>query len=286
MIFRRTKSYTFQCVVWALVGSPPFDTPTHIGFFRVGVGLHSPLRGVSMGQMTADRATYRSECAVLCGEDRERVVATIKPHLCNPLKLDEAMLTIERALDTALWGGEQGHNRKPQRPAPSVRKELEKLGELGGFPASLSPDAERLLDVTDLPAEDMKRLFYMRDLLTGGPVDGADQLAKMEAHILGEVRRAIARFDEKSQTKIPPGSARRWDLRLAGEELADVWEKYTGRTLSRQNRSPCAEPLDGGPFPTFLGAVLQTIEPGFSGVKLAREIHEKRQRRAAVDRSA
>lgn len=247
-------------------------------------------------ELTAKRAPVR-EGAVIRGEDRERVVAALEPYLRDLSQLDEAIKASERELEIALWArDERGLNKNPQRPAPSVRKRFEKLGELGREVGKLATslwedeDAKRLLDETDslrdpspIGAAEWKRIIegeqapeeagQAGEKMVG---DGFDYLASMEAVLVGWSRRAIEKLDQEPPPKITPGRAYRWHLRLAGEGLADVWENYTGRNLSRHNWSSCALPLDDGPFPTFLRAVLQTIEPEFRAVSLAREIHESR----------
>ena len=209
------------------------------------------------------------EDAVLRGDDRARVVAAMPPAMKAQPQIDRAIRAAERALETALWAREQGFDQNPQRIDPSVRTELEELGrQFAGWPRPLSEDAKRLLDATDLPVwhrplwEVEKRLLCATDLPAGGPDDGFDLLARVEAIVARWVRRAIALFDEESQTKISSGPGHRWDLRLACEELVDLWGRYAKPGFWRR---------DNAPLLNFVRAVIQTIEPEFQGEKLVRE---------------
>jgi hypothetical protein len=83
---------------------------------------------------------------------------------------------------------------------------------------------------------------------------------------------------QRRRLKNKPGPAYRWDLRTAGEFLADAWVRHTDRSLVPHPRRGT-----GGPFAKFLRAALQVIEPRVSATKLAREIYDSRRQRKRLD---
>lgn len=210
---------------------------------------------------------------------RERVVATLEPHLRDPGLIDEAIRETERALGHVLSAQRRGRAGKPERIAPSVRAELKEIVQLGrrlgGVGADASDDARWFLFQTD-----PLRPPSAPDPVDHPRLDGFDRLAEMSAFLIAWGRQAIAALDVEGQPSLSPGTASRRDLRTGGERLADVWEKFTGKGLSRHNR----DGRDDGPFPTYLKTALQTIESTLRGAKLARTIHEARREGRRVDR--
>lgn len=162
-----------------------------------------------------------------------------------------------------------GQGEKLRRMPPAVRKELEHVvlagEELQAAHAGLSADARRLL-------EESQPVLWITEPFA----PGAERLSEGIV-ISAWAREALKRFDAQPERE-KPGRPYRWDLRQAAEELADLWLLYTGRGLGRrQDRAnPVAEGAEG--FAAFLRAAIGAVEPGFDGVRLAREIEEVRRR--------
>ena len=210
------------------------------------------------------------EPRVLEDGERERVLKSIEPFLREPSQKDEVIARIESVLGGFLVAVKKGLNEPQQPPAIEGREHLKELGRLGTglktLMLEMAEDAESLLiaycDWTDEKFSDLADI---------GIVFEAD--AKL----------ALEQFENDAGQPRQRGKSKKRAHGIAGVRLADIWTEYTGKGLSRQNGSLLDSARDDGPFPAFLRASIQIVDPGFKGVKLARQIHEARRKREKVD---
>jgi len=89
---------------------------------------------------------------------------------------------------------------------------------------------------------------------------------------VAEILRAASLLEERIRKE----EARGGRVDLAGRKFAhhiyDLWRSFTDRGTSRHNR----DGQDGGPFPDFLEASGQLVDPCFKGRSLARLVHDER----------
>lgn len=216
----------------------------------------------------------------------DQVLRAIVPYLRDLSEVNRALEAIEDALGELLYLQEPGASRKPEKIDPAqVRDELRRFVRFaeraGDFPPWLSGDALHFLFAT---APRRRREISPEGELSPPEVFwpfGGQQL-KSWVHAASECMEEELAYHNRTK----PGPAFRGDHLAAGVELTDVWDRFTGRGLSRHNRprDPTDTARDDGPFPTFLAAAIGALDPTMtSGVRLARGIQKVRQRQKQVE---
>jgi hypothetical protein len=252
------------------------------------VRVESPRKKTSKGPYWY----WYCECAIDLDESRGFVVTVLEEDRWGN-NTDDAVRETEKALETFLRAQADGWNEKPKPVDPSARQqvvELQRIGQrLSRLLRSLSGEARWYLEATDPltrgdPRDRTLRLGPPEDPLLlvddrrRGQLASFDTLESAAARLKSWGNLALAKMDAEGTPETSPGRGYRWAHRRAGEALADVWKKYTGRGLWYGRES------DGGPFPRYLQAAIGAVDPRFQGTRMAREIHRMRQERKRVDR--